>query len=228
MILADANRGSGGYPTGRRNHNILSRYLSNDLSTEGPSEAGKVLRMCLWEVMHKTSKDLILALKKTHYVGRTVFLWEKPQFWFSIRCSDPTELGSFASAILCSACKEGWITTLDPLDMNSSWQCRSCQLYLTAETVVKVWKLWQIPCAKMIVILIADGQWSGIGDEYCEQEQYSLTGKIPWCVQKVPSSESRILIKAETASRWRWEHIVAKNEAKQTDWFNNQIVSWST
>lgn len=50
-------------------------------------------------------------------------------FYFSckcVRCLDPTELGTFMSAIKCTAnqlCKNGWLTSKNPLDLASDWIC---------------------------------------------------------------------------------------------------------
>lgn len=39
------------------------------------------------------------------------------------RCSDPTENGSYFSAIKCHSCLPGYLLPLDPLDENSNWTC---------------------------------------------------------------------------------------------------------
>ena len=51
-------------------------------------------------------------------------------FLFS-RCSDPTELGTHFSSVLCPACKNLSVPSLD----NSSWSCSKCSRKVT-ETVV--------------------------------------------------------------------------------------------
>lgn len=39
------------------------------------------------------------------------------------RCSDPTELNTFVSALLCPKCKTGCVLPNDPLNFDSSWSC---------------------------------------------------------------------------------------------------------
>ena len=41
------------------------------------------------------------------------------------RCCDPTELGTFASSILCCIC-EGLVVSENPLENDSAWKCLSC------------------------------------------------------------------------------------------------------
>lgn len=42
------------------------------------------------------------------------------------RCSDPSELGTELSTLLCSECGDGHIISLEPFDENSSWSCQKC------------------------------------------------------------------------------------------------------
>ena len=46
------------------------------------------------------------------------------------RCTDPTELGTMVSAVLCEACEEGYLLPRDPLDAYSEWPCSKCDFYL--------------------------------------------------------------------------------------------------
>uniref|UniRef100_A0A0K2T923 Protein msta n=1 Tax=Lepeophtheirus salmonis TaxID=72036 RepID=A0A0K2T923_LEPSM len=46
------------------------------------------------------------------------------------RCLDPTEMGSYISALKCQNCKEGLILSESPLDLNSAWSCRHCSFVL--------------------------------------------------------------------------------------------------
>ena len=55
-----------------------------------------------------------------------------------VRCTDPTEMGSFCSALICQACCKNASSTQQtcfddiavlpehPLDLNSVWKCRKC------------------------------------------------------------------------------------------------------
>ena len=49
-----------------------------------------------------------------------------------MRCKDPTELQSFASAVLCSC--GGTVTAEDPLDLtrDAKWKCEECSLTISA------------------------------------------------------------------------------------------------
>ena len=52
------------------------------------------------------------------------------RFWYfdcqCPRCSDPTELGSYMSAVICFACKRGFLVPIDSLQYKSDWKCDSC------------------------------------------------------------------------------------------------------
>merc|ERR1719469_967580 len=54
------------------------------------------------------------------------------------RCSDPSELGTFASALLCQCSGKGTITMTDTSDIGSTWKCESCGITLTADQVATV------------------------------------------------------------------------------------------
>lgn len=51
-----------------------------------------------------------------------------------LRCSDPTELGSNLSTLLCSQCG-GHVSTTAALDLDANWCCRDCN-YTIAGTAV--------------------------------------------------------------------------------------------
>lgn len=42
------------------------------------------------------------------------------------RCRDPTELGTFASAVLCQKCKEGFLISSDVSKLDADWLCNKC------------------------------------------------------------------------------------------------------
>ena len=46
------------------------------------------------------------------------------------RCTDPTELGTMVSGVLCEACEEGYLLPKDPLDAYSEWPCSKCDFFL--------------------------------------------------------------------------------------------------
>ncbi len=44
------------------------------------------------------------------------------------RCRDPTELGSYMSAMKCSDCLKGDLLPVNPMDIrDEDWQCSQCQ-----------------------------------------------------------------------------------------------------
>jgi hypothetical protein len=54
----------------------------------------------------------------------------KDQFYFDCschRCADPTELGTFFSALKCPECKPGYLLPVNPLDYTTSWKCNNNQ-----------------------------------------------------------------------------------------------------
>jgi len=42
------------------------------------------------------------------------------------RCLDPTELGTYLSALKCQQCPEGYLLSENPTDSFSDWRCTSC------------------------------------------------------------------------------------------------------
>ena len=59
-------------------------------------------------------------------------------FLLLFRCNDPTELESYASAIKCNACNQGWVLPFEPLNLKSSWQCESCKLFLSVDKAIQL------------------------------------------------------------------------------------------
>ena len=51
------------------------------------------------------------------------------------RCSDPTELGSHLSSLLCPKCDNGYLTQVSPLDPESPWKCSIHSFLYTKENV---------------------------------------------------------------------------------------------
>lgn len=72
---------------------------------------------------------------------RQMHLWETKGFYCScIRCKDPTELGSYYSAINCTNCKDGYMLPKNPLDSKSEWICEKCGAKLVSEIVMSILK----------------------------------------------------------------------------------------
>ena len=54
------------------------------------------------------------------------------------RCSDPTECGSFISAVKCFDCGSDRVLPVDPLDYESIWKCGRCGYSLAPRAVEQV------------------------------------------------------------------------------------------
>ncbi|EDV97595.1 GH16955 [Drosophila grimshawi] len=52
------------------------------------------------------------------------------------RCSDPTELGTFAGAHLCGKCKVGKVISQNPLENAANWHCQLCNVKKSAREVL--------------------------------------------------------------------------------------------
>lgn len=42
------------------------------------------------------------------------------------RCKDPTEMGTYFSAVKCKECAGGYLLPVDPLSFNPIWSCNAC------------------------------------------------------------------------------------------------------
>ncbi|XP_055373089.1 SET domain-containing protein SmydA-8 [Condylostylus longicornis] len=51
------------------------------------------------------------------------------------RCMDPTELGTYCGAILCSKCKVGKIISTNTSDKNAPWKCELCPHQIPAKQI---------------------------------------------------------------------------------------------
>ena len=54
------------------------------------------------------------------------------------RCSDPTECGSFISAVKCFDCGSDRVLPVDSLDYDSTWRCGRCGYSLAPRAVEQV------------------------------------------------------------------------------------------
>ena len=71
--------------------------------------------------------------------------------WFEcqcVRCLDPTELGTFASAILCplSSCS-GNCLPVDCLSYTSVWRCNKCGREITSDQAIEITEMVQAMCS---------------------------------------------------------------------------------
>lgn len=51
------------------------------------------------------------------------------------RCSDPTELGLYLGAILCSRCNKGHVVSTEPLQDAAPWRCDNCSHEVSAKQI---------------------------------------------------------------------------------------------
>ena len=91
-----------------------------------------------------------------YFVGNMRRREDIRRFWYfdcqCPRCSDPTELGSYMSAVICFACKLGFLVPTDSLQYKSDWKCDSCgnlqsydlvnEVISTIESQVSNWKFY--------------------------------------------------------------------------------------
>lgn len=67
---------------------------------------------------------------------RREHLHEGKFFWCQChRCSDPTELGTYCSAMRCPKCQNGLILPTAPLDQDSIWKCSKCKYTAASQTI---------------------------------------------------------------------------------------------
>ncbi|XP_053659241.1 SET domain-containing protein SmydA-8 [Anopheles marshallii] len=52
------------------------------------------------------------------------------------RCSDPTELGTYCSALRCTKCQRGLILPVNPLEQKSEWRCQQCPTAMSCDSVI--------------------------------------------------------------------------------------------
>ena len=88
------------------------------------------------DILHAYTEplDTILTRKSLLQVGK-FFTCQCP------RCSDPTELGTFSSALLCSQCgggKDNVLLSTDVADVEAEWGCQKCSLRMKCEQVQRV------------------------------------------------------------------------------------------
>ena len=52
-----------------------------------------------------------------------------------VRCQDPTEMGSYLSALKCLGCESGYVLPIDPMELSSQWSCPVCNQKMSLESV---------------------------------------------------------------------------------------------
>ncbi|XP_063709852.1 SET domain-containing protein SmydA-8-like [Culicoides brevitarsis] len=73
------------------------------------------------------------TLKRRQHLKDSKFFWCECR-----RCKDPTELGTFTSALQCPNCNGGYILTTNPLDQDAPWKCQKCERTLTGKDVLSL------------------------------------------------------------------------------------------
>ena len=77
------------------------------------------------------------------------------------RCLDPTEAGTYLSALKCIKCPVGYYLAQDPLQENSSWQCQDCALVVPSTLAIEV--------NNRVAESIKNLEESGLEPEACEK-----------------------------------------------------------
>lgn len=86
-------------------------------------EAGKAITLSYAYLLQGTLK-------------RREHLQEGKFFWCSCeRCRDPTEYGTYTSALRCPKCQNGMILPIEPLKQDASWQCKGCKYTVTGRSI---------------------------------------------------------------------------------------------
>ena len=85
------------------------------------------------DILHAYTEplDTILTRKSLLQLGK-FFSCQCP------RCLDPTELGTFTSALMCPECKKGSVITSDVANLEAEWTCQKCDFKMKCEKVQRV------------------------------------------------------------------------------------------
>ena len=54
------------------------------------------------------------------------------------RCTDPSELKTMFSALKCDRCQNNYMLPLDPMNLESPWQCQGCNYSKSVEDVTEI------------------------------------------------------------------------------------------
>ncbi|XP_067633974.1 SET domain-containing protein SmydA-8 [Eurosta solidaginis] len=88
-------------------------------------------------------KDEVITLSYAYTLQGTLkrrdFMYAGKLFWCCCqRCSDPKELGTDCSALVCPICKEASVRSTAPLNQDAEWKCAHCDYTLQAKYIVKL------------------------------------------------------------------------------------------
>uniref|UniRef100_A0A1L8DX66 Putative histone tail methylase n=1 Tax=Nyssomyia neivai TaxID=330878 RepID=A0A1L8DX66_9DIPT len=70
------------------------------------------------------------TLKRREHLQEGKFFWCCCQ-----RCTDPTEFGTYSSALSCPKCTKGAIIATEPLNQAADWKCRDCGYSVSAKAM---------------------------------------------------------------------------------------------
>ena len=141
------------------------------------------------------------------------------RFWYfdcqCPRCSDPTELGSYMSAVICFACKLGFLVPTDSLQYKSDWKCDSCgnlQSYDLVNEVISTIES-QVSngsciCMKLIFALFVRPIHTFLSVAFLELRSYMLR---PFCSEYQSDSEELVSKALSSCGILFKRHLISKS-----------------
>uniref|UniRef100_A0A1A9WV71 SET domain-containing protein n=1 Tax=Glossina brevipalpis TaxID=37001 RepID=A0A1A9WV71_9MUSC len=73
------------------------------------------------------------TLKRRDFIQKSKLFWCCCQ-----RCTDPYELGTDCSALVCSFCQKGLLRSSNPLAQDAEWRCDKCDFIMNSQEVLKL------------------------------------------------------------------------------------------
>ncbi|EDV44517.1 uncharacterized protein Dana_GF20287 [Drosophila ananassae] len=105
----------------------------NTAHTDHPESYAIILRTSR-RVREREALTLSYAYTLQGTLKRRSFMHEGKLFWCVCqRCSDPRELGSDCSALVCPVCRQGSLRAQEPLNQEGSWGCDKCDHKMLAK-----------------------------------------------------------------------------------------------
>ena len=139
-----------GVATGHGLYPVFS--ITNHSCISNTRHATRDDTFCLLAVTDIKAGEEITTSYKSSSLGSIVRRPPFKQLWnFDCRCkrcSDPTELGTFASAILCpvSSCRGHCLPT-DCLSYTSDWRCARCGREISSDKAIEITEMVQKMCS---------------------------------------------------------------------------------
>ncbi|EDX02031.1 SET domain-containing protein SmydA-8 isoform X2 [Drosophila yakuba] len=107
----------------------------NTAHTDDPRSFEILLRTSR-RVREREALTLSYAYTLQGTLKRRAFMHEGKLFWCCCRrCSDPRELGTDCSALVCATCRTGSVRAVDPLEQTGDWACDRCSHKMGATEV---------------------------------------------------------------------------------------------